>query len=206
MGPADLDFVHRFVPAAQPGRRPLLLLHGTGGDENDLVPLGERLAPGAALLSPRGKVLENGMPRFFRRLAEGVFDLEDLARRSAELARFIAAARAAYAIEQPIAVGFSNGANIAASLLLTRPDTLAGAVLMRATLPFAPQDLPRLGGAPVLILSGQMDPLVSADRRENLAKVLAAAGAAVDHQIIPAGHNLTAQDLASASAWLQQHG
>src|SRR5580693_7992421 len=111
----DLGFIHRFIPATQPGLPPLLLLHGTGGDENDLVRLGEHLSPGAAMLSPRGKILENGMPRFFRRLAEGVFDQADLKLRTAELADFIAAARKQYGIDAPIAVGFSNGANIAAS-------------------------------------------------------------------------------------------
>ena len=204
--PPDLGFAHRFVPAKQPGRKPLVLLHGTGGDENDLLPLGERLAPGAALLSPRGKVLENGMPRFFRRLAEGVFDVDDLKRRSEELAQFIAAARAAYGIDKPVAIGFSNGANIAASLLLTRPETLAGAVLMRATVPFVPQTLPHLAGMPVLILSGAMDPMVSADKRERLAQLLAAAGANVEAEVVPTGHNLTAQDISLASAWLARHG
>jgi phospholipase/carboxylesterase len=202
----ELDFIHRFVPATQPGRKPLLLLHGTGGDENDLVPLGERLAPGAALLSPRGKVLEGGMPRFFRRLAEGVFDLEDLNHRTEELAQFIAAARAAYGIDKPIAVGFSNGANIAGALLLTKAQALAGAVLMRATLPFVPDQLPLLAGVPVLILSGAMDPMVSADKREQLNQLLRSAGADVAHEVVPAGHNLTAQDLAAAEDWLKRHG
>jgi phospholipase/carboxylesterase len=206
MPPAELDFVHRFVPATQPGRKPLLLLHGTGGDETDLLPLGERLSVGAALLSPRGKVLEGGMPRFFRRLAEGVFDLDDLARRTDELARFIAAAREAYGIEKPVAVGFSNGANIAGALLLTRPDVLAGAVLLRATLPFVPEKVPLLAGVPVLILSGAMDPMVSADKREQLNQLLRSTGADVTHEVVPAGHNLTAQDLAAAQAWLGRHG
>jgi phospholipase/carboxylesterase len=206
MTTADLGFIHRFVPATQPGRRPLLLLHGTGGDESDLVPLGERLAPGAALLSPRGKVLESGMPRFFRRLAEGVFDLDDLQRRTEELAQFIAAARDAYGIEKPIAVGFSNGANIAGALLLTHAETLAGAVLMRATVPFVPETLPLLAGVPVLILSGAMDPMVSADKRDQLSQLLRSAGADVTHDVVSAGHNLTAQDLAAAEAWLERHG
>jgi phospholipase/carboxylesterase len=204
--PPGLGFAHRFVPATQPARKPLLLLHGTGGDENDLVPLGERLAPGAALLSPRGQVLENGMPRFFRRLAEGVFDLDDLRQRTEQLAQFIDAARAAYRIEKPVAVGFSNGANIAASLLLMRPESLAGAVLMRATTPFVPENLPRLAGVPVLILSGAMDPLVSAEQCDRLAQLLESADADVEYQVIPAGHNLAAQDLALAAAWLKRHG
>jgi phospholipase/carboxylesterase len=146
------------------------------------------------------------MPRFFRRLAEGVFDLDDLARRTDELARFIAAAREAYGIEKPVAVGFSNGANIAGALLLTRPDVLAGAVLLRATLPFVPEQVPVLAGVPVLILSGAMDPMVSADKREQLNQLLKSAGADVTHEVVPAGHNLTAQDLAAAEAWLARHG
>ena len=122
----NLGFEHRFVPARPDGagRPPLLLLHGTGGDENDLLPLGEALAPGAPLLSPRGKVLETGMPRFFRRLAEGVFDVRDVEARAHELADFVLAARDAYSLAQPVAVGFSNGANIAAALLLLRPEIL----------------------------------------------------------------------------------
>ena len=146
---SDLGFIHRFIPALQDGLPPLLLLHGTGGDENDLLPLGQELLSGAALLSPRGKVIEHGMPRFFRRLAEGVFDLDDLKIRTAELAGFIADARKAYGLPAPIAVGFSNGANIAASLLLSQPDALAGAILFRAMLPFEPKPLPSLTGMPV---------------------------------------------------------
>src|SRR5689334_24836751 len=119
----DLGFVHRFLPAADASAPVLLLLHGTGGDENDLIPLAQELLPGAAILGVRGKVLENGMPRFFRRLAEGVFDLQDLERRTAELAGFIENARRAYGLDgnKLIAVGYSNGANIAASLILRDP-------------------------------------------------------------------------------------
>src|SRR5471032_1311716 len=158
----DLKFIHRYIPATQPGLPTLLLLHGTGGDENDLIPLGEQLLPGAALLSPRGKVFENGMPRFFCRLAEGVFDLEDLKLRTQELAAFVAQARNIYGITAPIAVGFSNGANIAASLLLSQPDVLRGAVLLRAMLPFEPQPPPNLSGKPVLLLSGSKDTMIPA--------------------------------------------
>ncbi len=200
----DLGFIHRFVPATDPRCPPLLLLHGTGGDENDLIPLGQRLSPGAALLSPRGKVLENGMPRFFRRLAAGVFDLDDLKTRTVELAEFIARAREHYKLANPIAVGFSNGANIAASLLLTHPKTLAGAVLLRATLPFEPAATPDLKNIPVLLLSGTADPMMPAASRDRLAAVLEQAGAALTYQVIPAGHNLTPQDLALAARWLEQ--
>jgi phospholipase/carboxylesterase len=198
----DLGFVHRFVPGTETGYPPLLLLHGTGGDENDLLTLGRHLSPEAALLSPRGKALENGMPRFFRRLAEGVFDLEDLAVRTRELGQFVDRAREHYGIEKPIAVGFSNGANIAASLLLTDPVALAGAVLMRARVPFVPRTLPALAGVPVLLLSGAEDPLVAADDRDRLAKLFSDAGAAVTYKIVPAGHTLTPQDIAIAARWL----
>ena len=200
----NLGFIHRFIPATQPGRRPLLLLHGTGGNENDLVPLGAHLSPGAALLSPRGKVLENGMPRFFRRLAEGVFDLTDLKARTAELGDFIAAARQAYGIEAPVAVGFSNGANIAASLLLTRPDLLHGAALLRAMLPFEPEPLPDLAGKPILLLSGSNDALIPAPSSQRLATVLQAAGADLVYNTLPTGHILTQNDLTIAAHWLEQ--
>jgi phospholipase/carboxylesterase len=199
----DFGFIHRFVPATKPALPPLLLLHGTGGDENDLLPLGQQLSPGAALLSPRGKVLENGMARFFRRLAEGVFDLADLKTRTVELADFITAARTAYGLELPVAVGFSNGANIAAALLLMRPGTLAGALLMRAMLPFEPQPLPDLASMPVLLLSGAADPMVPTASRDRLAAVLRDAGAAVSHEVVAAGHNLTQSDLALAAPWLE---
>ena len=199
----DLGFIHRFIPATQPGKPPLLLLHGTGGDENDLVPLAAQLSPGSALLSPRGNVTENGMPRFFRRLAEGVFDLADLKVRTAELADFIAAARMSYGIEAPVAVGFSNGANIAAALLLTRPQVLHGAVLLRAMLPFEPEPLPDLAGKPVLLLSGSNDTMISAAGRERLAAVLQAAGADLVYKVLPTGHNLTQNDLTIAAQWLE---
>jgi len=202
----DLGFIHRYIPATQPGKPPLLLLHGTGGDENDLIPLAVQLSPGSALLSPRGKVTENGMPRFFRRLAEGVFDLADLKVRTAELADFIAAARKAYGIDAPVAVGFSNGANIAAALLLTRPQLLHGAVLLRAMLPFEPEPLPDLAGKPVLLLSGSNDTMISAAGRERLAAVLQAAGADLVYKVLPTGHNLTQNDLNLAAQWLKEFG
>jgi phospholipase/carboxylesterase len=198
----DLGFVHRFVPATDPKRTPLLLLHGTGADENDLLPLGAQLSPGAALLSPRGTVLENGMPRFFRRVGEGVFDLEDLKARTAELAVFVAKARTAYGLAAPIALGFSNGANIAWSLLLSDPQSLAGAILMRAMLPFDPETIPRLDRKPILMLSGAADPIISAEQRDKLAKLLKAAGADLQFELLPAGHRLIRQDISIASEWL----
>ena len=199
----DLGFIHRYIPATQPDLATLLLLHGTGGDENDLIPLAQQLLPGAALLSPRGKVLEHGMPRFFRRLAEGVFDLADLKARTAELAQFIAAARRAYSLPAPVAVGFSNGANIAASLLLTQPNLLHGAILFRAMLPFEPEPLPDLAGKPVLLLSGSNDQMIPAASSKRLAEVLQAAGAELIHKTLPTGHGLTQNDLTIAAQWLR---
>jgi phospholipase/carboxylesterase len=155
------------------------------------------------LLSPRGKVLENGMPRFFRRLAEGVFDLVDLKARTAELAAFVAQARSAYGLPAPVALGFSNGANIAASLLLSQPDVLAGAVLLRAMLPFEPDRPPALAGKPVLMLSGRSDPFMSGAASARLAELLMQGGAELTHKTIDAGHNLTQEDFAIAAQWLE---
>jgi phospholipase/carboxylesterase len=131
----ELSFIHRIKPATEPGKPPILLLHETGGNEDDLLPLGGMIAPGSALLSPRGKVLEGSMPRFFRRLREGIFDEEDLHRRAHERADFIAQARESYNLAALIAVGFSNGANIAAAVLQLRPEALAGAALLRCRSP-----------------------------------------------------------------------
>ena len=200
----DLGFTHRFVPATDAGKHkpPLLLLHGTGGDENDLLPLAQRIAPGAATLSPRGKVLENGMPRFFRRSGEGRWDIDDFKRRTAELADFLERACAAYGIEKPVAVGYSNGANIAWSLLLVQPDALAGAILMRAMLPFDPRPLADLGGIPVLMLVGRHDELIPPQQAGLLAALLGEAGADATYEMLEAGHGLTEDDLKLAAAWL----
>ena len=199
----DLSVAHRVAPAARSAARPLLLLHGTGGDEDDLLPLGRMVAPGAALLSPRGKVLENGMPRFFRRLAEGVFDEDDVRRRAHELADFVAAARTHYAIAAPIALGYSNGANIAAAVLLLRPEVLAGAVLLRAMVPLRSAPPAALAGKPVLVLSGAHDPIASPANAARLAAMLEGAGAAVERRAVPAGHELSQADVAVARGWLE---
>jgi phospholipase/carboxylesterase len=200
----SLSFIHRFEPGTEPGRPPLLLLHGTGGDEADLLPLGRAMAPGSALLSPRGKVLENGMPRFFRRLAEGVFDEEDVRRRADELAGFVAEAREAYGLPAPVAVGFSNGANIAAALLLLRPAALAGAALLRAMVPLSDPPSADLAGKPVLLLTGTADPIVPAENAARLAAMLRKAGADVRHQTLPIGHGLSQADVAITKAWVER--
>lgn len=201
---AALSFVHHYQPPAEASAPTLLLLHGTGGDEHDLVPLARQLMPGAGVLSPRGKVLEHGMPRFFRRLAEGVFDLEDLKARTADLGEFIVDAAAGYGFDarRVIAVGFSNGANIAGSLLLTRPELLGASVLFRAMVPFVPEELPALSGAPVLLSNGRQDPLIPPQETERLATLLRRAGADVTLEWQSAGHNLTQQDVTRAHAWL----
>lgn len=200
----ELSFIHRFKPATEPGRPPLLLLHGTGGNEDDLLPLGGMIAPGSAQLSPRGKVLEGGMPRFFRRLAEGVFDEEDVRRRAHELADFIAQAREAYNLAAPVAVGFSNGANIAAAVLQLRPEALAGAALLRAMVPLQDPPAADLAGKPALILSGASDPIVPADNAKRLASLLQAAGATVEHRMLPTGHGLSQTDVALTKTWIDQ--
>jgi phospholipase/carboxylesterase len=192
------EFIHRFIPATVEGTRPLLLLHGTGGDENDLLPLGAEIAPGAALLSPRGKVMEGTMPRFFRRLREGIFDIEDLRFRAGELAGFVSDAQKRYGIAAPIAVGYSNGANIAAAMLLLHPGVLAGAVLLRAMVPLQPEAKPDLSGTPVLIVSGAKDGIVPASSAAELAAMLREGGASVTHEILPTGHGLTGQDVVLA--------
>lgn len=195
------DFIHRFEPAASAGSPPLLMLHGTGGDENDLLGLGKMISPGSALLSPRGRVLEHGMPRFFRRLAEGVFDEKDVRRRALELGEFVNEARKQYGIAAPVAVGFSNGANIAAALLLLKPDVLAGAILLRAMVPLSDPPKAELG-KPILLLSGQADPIVPASNSARLAALLTQAGASVIHKVLPAGHQLSQADVTLARNWI----
>ncbi len=201
----EKDFKHIFIQgdASLPV---LLLLHGTGGDEQDLVELGQAVSPASTILSVRGKVSENGMPRFFRRLAEGVFDLEDLKFRTDELADFIADARTRYGFgNQPVfALGYSNGANIAASLLFARAEILQGAVLLRAMVPFEPKSLPDLKGKNILMLSGFMDPIIPADNSQKLAEMLKDAGAKVDIRMKPTGHGLTQSDFSDIKNWMMQ--
>jgi len=197
------DFIHEFVPGSS--ERTLLLLHGTGGNEHDLLSLGRELDQNASLLSPRGQVLENGMPRFFRRLAEGVFDLEDLKRRTHELADFVAAAAEHYqfATNQVIAVGYSNGANIAASLLLLRPQTLHGAILFRVMVPLIPPAQPDLSSVRVWIGAGDNDPIIPTSESQRLAELLRRAGADVTIRFFNSGHNLTNDEIETGRDWLK---
>src|SRR5882724_4577558 len=201
---AGLDFVHEFVPGSS--KRTLLLLHGTGGNEHDLIPLGHELDPNSALLSPRGKILENGMPRFFRRLAEGVFDVEDLKQRTNELADFVAVAVKHYklAAGQIVAVSYSNGANIAASMLLLRPEILSAAILFRAMVPLVPENLPDLSSVRVWIGAGDQDPIILASEAQRLADLLRRAGADVTIRFANASHALTEADVKTARHWLEE--
>jgi predicted esterase/catechol 2,3-dioxygenase-like lactoylglutathione lyase family enzyme len=206
-----LGFIHRYLPPAAgaevAGSTTLLLLHGTGGDEDNLVSLGRALLPGAGLLSPRGRVLERGMPRFFRRLAEGVFDQADLARRTDELADFVEAAAATYNLRGDgiVAVGFSNGANIAASLLLRRPGVLRGAVLLSPMVPFEPGAPPELAGTAVFIGAGRADTMVPQAQVIRLAEILREAGADVTLHWEPGGHEVSPGIIAAAQEWLAAH-
>jgi predicted esterase len=199
----QLDFIHEFIPGNSP--RTLLLLHGTGGNERDLIPLGCKLDPNAAMFGIRGKVLENGMPRFFRRLAEGVFDSEDVRYRANELADFIAAAAQHYgfARNKPVAVGYSNGANIAASMLLLRPEILSAAILFRAMVPLRPDPEPNLSSVRVWIGAGTEDPIIPISEIDALANLLRGAGADLTIHHFHAGHELTMSDVESAREWLR---
>ena len=198
------DFIHEFVPGASD--RTLLLLHGTGGNEHDLIPLGRELDPNASLLSPRGKILENGMPRFFRRLAEGVFDLEDLKKRTNELADFVAAAVRQYrlAADHVVTVGYSNGANIATSMLLLRPEILRAAILFRTMVPLVPDNLPDLSSVRVWIGAGDQDPIIPASEAQRLVELLRRAGAHVTIRFAHATPGLTNAEVKIARLWLEE--
>lgn len=201
-----MDFTHLFIPGQGTQPRVLLLVHGTGGNENDMIPLGRDLDPSAALLSLRGDVLENGMPRFFRRLAEGVFDEEDVIRRAHELADFIGAAATRYQfdLQRLTAVGYSNGANIAGAILLLRPGVITRAILFRAMVPLTPATPPNPADTRVLICSGKHDPIVPVENVERLATMLREAGAEVTLQFEEAGHQLVFAEIAAAKNWLRE--
>jgi phospholipase/carboxylesterase len=196
------EFVHRFLPGESGVT--LLLLHGTGGDENDLVSLGQELAPGAAILSPRGKVSEYGAARFFRRLAEGVFDHEDLVFRTHELVGFVETTAQEYGFDlaKLVAVGYSNGANIAASLMLLHPGLLRAAVLFRAMVPFEPEEVPDLSDMPIFLAAGRMDRMIPPENTERLVEILREAGADLDLRWRNTGHALTYEEVAEAKEWL----
>jgi phospholipase/carboxylesterase len=198
----DLGLIHRFVPGTDASRATLLLLHGSGGDEHDLVPLAEQIAPGRALLSPRRQVNQQGITRFFRRAPDGAWDLDDFEQRTGELADFLRKARGAYGLPKPMVLGYSNGANIGWSLLLREPGALAGAILLRGMAPFDPRPLPDLSGIPVLLIAAHDDDLIPVERAGLLAALLGEAGADVTYEVLRSGHGLTGEDLKLASEWL----
>jgi phospholipase/carboxylesterase len=203
-------FAHRFVPAPR-GKlgdaATLLLLHGTGGNENDLIPLGKEVGENFSLLSPRGKVLEGNMPRFFRRLAEGVFDIEDLKFRTRELADFVEASSKEYHFDpqRVVALGYSNGANIAASVMLLRPEVLLGTVLFRAMLPLVPEKFPDLSGKQVFLSSGEYDQIIPSQQVQELAQLLRKLGAEVTLNWTQSDHSLTQEELTKAKQFLKTH-
>jgi predicted esterase len=205
MSDSDLGFVHKFVPGGEGTDLMLLLLHGTGGTENDLLPLGQTLSYKAALLSPRGKVLENGMTRYFRRIAFNVFDLVDLRHRASELSRFVAEARAKYSQENKkiVAVGYSNGANVALAVMTLQPELFSGVILFRSNSAALPDPIPNLTGMPVLISAGRQDDYVEPARTELLAKEMKEAGADVTLHWNEVGHGLVREEIDSAREWLR---
>jgi|SRR5579875_896853 phospholipase/carboxylesterase len=203
----DFKYFHKYEPGEGVNQRvTLLLLHGTGGTEDDLSGLGRMVLPGAAQLRPRGNVLENGMPRFFRRFAEGVLDVDDLKQRTGDLVDFIQQAHTVYGFDerQVIAAGFSNGANIAASMLFLYPEALRAAILLHPMVPFVPEILPDLSGKPVFIGAGRLDPLVPSEQTEQLADLLKRAGADVTLFWQNNGHNASVEEVKAARNWLGQ--
>jgi phospholipase/carboxylesterase len=201
----DIGFIHRFVPAEdKTSAETLVVLHGTGGDENDLIGIGQAIAPGAAILSPRGNVLENRAPRFFRRLAEGVFDPKEVHSRGDELSRFIRAAISRYGLnpERVFALGYSNGANIASTVMFIDPELLRGAIMFRPMMVFEPDERPDLSTAGVFISAGRMDPIVPVKSVERLVELFEASRAEVTLKWQLAGHNLLPSEIRDATNWL----
>lgn len=201
----DIGFIHRFVPSEdKSSAETLVVLHGTGGDENDLIGIGQAIAPGAAILSPRGNVLENGAPRFFKRLAEGVFDPKEVKSRGVELSHFVRAAISKYGLnpERVFALGYSNGANIASTVMFIEPGLLRGAIMFRPMLVFEPDEHPDLSAAGVFISAGRMDPIVPVKSVERLVELFNDARAEVTLKWQLAGHNLLPSEVREAAEWL----
>jgi phospholipase/carboxylesterase len=197
---------HIYEQGTNPSAPVLVLLHGTGGTERDLLPLAQQISSESAVLSIRGNVLENGMPRYFRRLAEGVFDVEDLLIRTKELNDFLDQSANDYGFDRRnvVAIGYSNGANIAGSLLFHYKDSLKAAILHHPMVPLRGVDLPDLSGVPVFISAGENDPICLPQETEDLAKLLKNAGASVTVYWEKFGHRLAASEVVAAAAWFQQ--
>lgn len=203
----NLTYIHTYKPGTGTWQNVMLfLLHGTGGDEHSLAELGRMILPGAAQLRPRGNVLEQGMPRFFRRFAEGVLDIDDLKLRTNELADFLQQASGVYGFDkqQVVVAGFSNGANIASSLLLTRSEALQSAILLHPMFTFEPEILPDLRDTPIFIGAGRLDPLVPMEQTEQLADLLARAGASVELFWHNGGHEVSVEEVKAARRWMEK--
>lgn len=203
---SELSFPHRFMPPGDPAERiTLLLLHGTGGDQDSLLELGVTMCPGASILAPLGPVIEHGASRWFRRFGEGVFDEEDIKARVPVLAKFIGDACRQYDRnpEWVVAIGYSNGANMAAALMLLAPQTLRGALMYRAMLPLRPSVIPDLEGRDALVVSGNADPMGPLDSAESLVRLLSESRARTRHEILPTGHGLVTPDVDLGRLWLK---
>lgn len=200
----DLGFIHRFIPAEDASAETLLVLHGTGGNENDLVGIGQAIAPGATILSPRGNVLENGAPRFFRRISEGVFDPKEVRSRGEELARFVRGAIVTYRLDpsRVFALGYSNGANIASTVMLIEPGVIQGSILFRPMVVYEPPEKNDISGSSVFISAGRMDPIVPTASVEKLAEMFRSANADVTLKWQLAAHNLVPSEVREAADWL----
>ncbi|MCL7749388.1 alpha/beta hydrolase [Halalkalibacter alkaliphilus] len=194
---------HIFTKGTNKNAPTLLLLHGTGGNEQDLLPLANMIAPDANILSVRGNILENGMPRFFRRLAEGVFDEEDLVFRTKELTEFVNESAKTYKFDRHnvVAIGYSNGANIAASMMYHHKQALNGAILFHAMVPRRGVDIPELSGTSVFIGAGKRDPLIPLEETKELARDLEKANAEVTEYWVDGGHQLVREEVEKAKEW-----
>lgn len=203
----SLDFIHIFIKGNNNSNNCLLLLHGTGGNENDLVPIAKIIDENAAILSPRGRVLENGMPRYFRRIAPGIFDLKDLEFRTKELYNFILKAKTHYGMENHkiITIGYSNGANMALSLLFSYPGLLSGAILFRPMMPYKPKEELNLNGKKILVLAGLYDELIDSKITKELVSILQSKRANVELNWIKSGHALTYEEVEVAKKWYERN-
>lgn len=200
-----MTFSHRFDPATSEEVRTALVLHGTGGDENSLVPFAQSLLPGAAILSPRGRILEHGVARYFRRFAEGVFDFDSIRHEADALAEFLAEAAKEYKFDasKVTAIGYSNGANIGWSMLLRHPDSLAELVLFRPMVTLTDEQ-PDLRKANIFVSSGRQDAMVGEDGAKSLVAQMRDLGANVEHNWHEGGHELASSELKIAQEWLER--
>ncbi|WP_199431425.1 alpha/beta hydrolase [Qaidamihabitans albus] len=204
---SELSLEHRFHDGDRDAPV-LLLLHGTGGGPDDLLGLGKELSPASPMLAPAGPVSEGGAARWFRRLAEGVFDVEDVVYRAGQLAEFLVEARERYDLagRRTVAVGFSNGANIAAAVLLLRPDVLTEAALFAAMLPVPDPPVHDLSGTRVFLSNGKRDPMAPLDSTERLIALLRERSAEVSTHRHDGGHQISVDGFEAARTWLAPPG